>query len=342
MWLGLLYSSLALGARFQATIEGHLSGGSSLVPNYAQSLYTARANFYRERAVQCMTLANYTKCPPSTIETFMVYFGSECSRSADAQFSTYVVVGILVRLGFRMGLHRDPSRFPNISPFEGEMRRRRWLCIMSLDLVTSQQLGLPRMIQPFMYDTQEPRNLNEEDLYEDMTEPPPSRPDTELTHLLYFILLTRIRKIQAQTLDLLETTPQPLYKNITDLDAALRLVYDKIPGNSEAENLGQSNTPAKTNHLRYYYLQIAYLKALVMLHRPYLKLGRVDEHYKYSRRVCLNAAMELLSFQTSMNTEMQPGEQCVPLVRNSLVLFAWNYTNSRSQPRNCICLPCAG
>jgi len=43
------------------------------------------------------------------------------------------------------------------------------------------------MIQPFMYDTQEPRNVNEEDLFEEMTELPPSQPETELTPLLYMI-----------------------------------------------------------------------------------------------------------------------------------------------------------
>jgi hypothetical protein len=135
----------------------------------------------------------------------MLYFGTEYLRSADTQFSVYVLVGMLVRLSFRMGYHRDPSRFPNISPFKGEMRRRHWLVIMSLDLVTSAQVGLPRSIQSFMYDTQEPRNYVEQDIHENITELPPSRPESELTQLLYSIVLTRVRTIQAKITDLMNS-----------------------------------------------------------------------------------------------------------------------------------------
>ncbi|EMD68433.1 hypothetical protein COCSADRAFT_178261 [Bipolaris sorokiniana ND90Pr] len=309
MWVGLLYVILATGARFQANFDGHMSKGVGMGPNCAQSLYSARTKFYREKAVQCMILANYTKCPPATIEAFMLYCGSEFSRSADAQFSTYMVVGMLIRLAFRVGLHRDPSRFPNISPFEGEMRRRKWNSIMSLDLVTSAQLGLPRMIQPYMYDTQEPRNLNQDDIYEDMTELPPSRSEAELTQLLYFILLTRIRKIQAQILDLIQATPQPPYQAIIDIDTALRSVYSQIPKSLETKNLGKASVPSKLSLMRYTYLELAYLKAQVMLHRPYLKLGRVDKPYEYSRKVCLNAAIELLSFQNKLDADIQPGDE---------------------------------
>ncbi len=143
MWLGLLYAIFALGARFQATAEGH---GPALQADPSASIYTARMDFYREKVVQCLVLANYTKCPPYTIETFMLYFGTEYLRSADTQFSISVVVGMIIRIGkflsvyifdekatneialyllaFRMGYHRDPSRFPNISPYKAEMRRR--------------------------------------------------------------------------------------------------------------------------------------------------------------------------------------------------------------------------
>ncbi|EUC31908.1 hypothetical protein COCCADRAFT_6284 [Bipolaris zeicola 26-R-13] len=320
MWVGLLYAILATGARFQANFDGHMSNSVGMGPNYTQSIYSARTNFYREKAVQCMILANYTKCPPATIETFILYCGSEFSRSADAQFSSYMVVGMLIRLAFRMGLHRDPSRFPNISPFEGEMRRRKWISIMSLDLITSAQVGLPRMIQPYMYDTQEPRNLNQDDIQEDMTELPPSRSESELTQLLYFILLIRIRKIQAQILDLIQATSQPPYQAIIDIDTALRSVYGQIPKSLEIRNLGQASEHLRPSLMRCTYLELAYLKAQVMLHRPYLKLGRVDKHYEYSRKVCLNAAMELLSFQNKLDADIQPGEEHVLVFRISAVI----------------------
>lgn len=321
MWVGLLYAILATATRFQATFDGPMSKSVGTGHNHTQSLHSARINFYREKAVQCMILANYTKCPPYTIEAFMLYCASEFSRSADAQFSSYMVVGMLIRLAFRMGLHRDPSRFPNISPFEGEMRRRRWVSIVSLDLITSAQLGLPRMIQPHMYDTQEPRNLTQEEIYEDMTELPPSRPESELTQLLYFILLVRIRKIQAQILDMIQASPQPPpYQAIIDIDTALRSTYSQVPKSLEVKHPGKASASLNSSLMRYTYLELVYLKAQVMLHRPYLKLGRVDKHYEYSRKVCLNAAMELLLLQNKLDGDIQPMDEYVSLFRMTAIV----------------------
>jgi hypothetical protein len=254
-----------------------------------------------------MILANYTKTPPYTIDAFLLYFGTEYVRSADSQFGVYMLVGMIVRLCFRMGYHRDPSRFPNISPYRGELRRRKWLVVMSLDLITSAQAGLPRMIMPFMYDTKEPRNLSENDLHEDIVELPPSRPETELTQLLYSIILTRVRRLQARISDLFNTTSQPPYREITSIDMELRRVFDGIPHTftvNTLEDFGSALPPSAMHHL---YLDQAFLKTELMLHRPYLVLGRTDIRYAYSRRVCLNASIQMLRFQSNIDAEVQPG-----------------------------------
>jgi hypothetical protein len=299
MWIGLLYAILAIGARFQASrSEDH---GTAL---QGDSMHSAHLSFYREKCVQALILANYTKCPPFTIETCILYIGSELVRSSDAQFSICVLVGMIVRMGFRMGYHRDPSRFANISPFRGELRRRSWLVLLSLDLISSSQIGLPRIIQPFMYDTKEPRNLEEEDLHEDMTELPPSRSETQLTPLLYTIVLTRVRKAFAKIADLTNTTSQPAYREIMDMDADLRQVYEKIPDTSKLTEVDTVETPASMRRL---YLGLSFMKAELMLHRPFLLLGRTDPTYGYSRRVCINAAFEMLELQQKLDAEIRPG-----------------------------------
>ncbi|KAH7357664.1 fungal-specific transcription factor domain-containing protein [Pyrenochaeta sp. MPI-SDFR-AT-0127] len=304
MWLGLLYAILALGARFQATLEG---SGPASQSDSVPSLESARMELYREKVVQCLVLANYTKCPPYTVEAFLLYFGTEYLRSADTQFSMWVLVSMITRVAFRMGYHREPSRFPNISPFRAEMRRRIWMVIMSLDLVSSSSVGLPRMIYPFMYDCQEPRNLTDEDIHEDMVELPPARPETELTQLLYSIVLTRVRNAQAKVMDFMNATVQPPYREIMDLDQVLRHVYDKIPHSTKAMPAEHFNTVISPTSMRRLYLGLSFLKAEIMLHRPYLVSGRTDSTYEYSRRVCLNAALEMLDFQQKLDAEVRPG-----------------------------------
>lgn len=303
MWLGLLYGVLALGALFQATFEVH---GANLC-DPSTSLSSIRVEFYREKIVQCVVLANYTKCPPYTVETFMLYFGTEYLRSADFQISMWLMVGMIVRMAFRMGYHRDPSRFPNISPFRGEMRRRAWMMVMSLDLMSSSSVGLPRMIQPAMYDTQEPRNLAEDDLQEDILELPPARPEIELTQLLYSIVLSRVRIVHARVMDLMNATIQPPYREIMELDATLREVYTRIPDSSKITQI-EDNDPTKSpSSMRRYYLGLTFLISELMLHRPYLIPGRTDPKYEYSRRVCLNAALEMLKSQRKLDSEIRPG-----------------------------------
>lgn len=306
MWIGLLYAVFAIGTRFQGTFDADgIEPGAQHDPT--SSLFSARMDFYREKVVQCLVLANYTKCPPYTVETCLLYFGTEYLRSADTQVSMYVLVGMIVRIAFRMGYHRDPSRFPNIPPFHAEMRRRKWLIIVSLDLVSSAQVGLPRMIQPFMYDTQEPRNLAEDDLQEDMTVLPPSRPETEMTQLLYSIILSRVRIAHARIMDLMNSTSQPPYREIMEVDAVLRQVYENSPDSTKGMPLADFDSASGPASMRRLYLGLSFLKAELMLHRPYLILGRTDSRYEFSRRVCLNAALEMLSFQRKLDSEIQPG-----------------------------------
>jgi hypothetical protein len=304
MWLGVLFSILALGAQFQAGFGNHevaLQGGAT------PSLSTARIDFYREKLVQCLILANYAKCPPYTVEALIMYFATEYLRSADSQFSMSILVGLIIRIAFRMGYHMDPSRFADISPFRAEMRRRTWLIVMSLDLATSTQIGLPRLIQPFMCDTQEPHNLLEEDIHEDMAELPPSRPETELTPSLYTVILMRVRLVHARVLDLITSTSQPSYREVMELDSTFREVYAQLPECAKpiaGEGFDETVLPAS---LRRLYLGLSFLKSELQLHRPYLLLGRTNPNYEYSRRVCLNAATEMLGFQMKVDGEIRPG-----------------------------------
>lgn len=206
-----------------------------------------------------------------------------------------------------MGYHRDPSRFANISPFEAELRRRAWLVVLSIDLVSSAQVGLPRMIQPFMYDTQEPHNVGEDELYEDMTEQPISHPEVELTPLLYSIIMTRVRTVHAKIMDLTNATCQPPYKDVMGLDAVLRHVYDKLPETCKAMASEDFNLAVDPTAMRRLYLGLSFMKAEIVLHRPYHLPGRTDAKYEYSRRVCLNAAAEMLELQQKLDAEIQPG-----------------------------------
>jgi hypothetical protein len=303
MWIGSLYGLFAIAIRIQSLIEEHDVG---ICDPSQRTFSQARQDLYRQKVAQCLILGNYLKCPPFTMETFLSYFILEYLRSRDTQHGIWLLVGMLVRTAFRMGLHREPTNLPNNSftPFESEMRRRMWSMVVRLDLMSSGQVGLPRMIHPAMTDTLEPRNLIDDDLHEDMVELPPSRPDTEFTPMLYTIIRNRVLVVFARVVDLVSASEQPTYREVLELNETLRNTYEAVPESLKGLNLEHPG-PFENNMMSVLILRLTFLKALEMLHRPFLFLARDDPRYESSRTSCIDAALEILDIQHMLEVKSQ-------------------------------------
>lgn len=301
MWIGILYGLFAIATRIQSLIEEHDGG---IVDPSHRTFSEARQDFYRQKVAQCLILANYLKCPPFTMETFLGYFVIEYLRSQDTQHGIWLLVGMLVRTAFRMGLHREPSKLSDnkLTPFECEMRRRMWSMVVRLDLMSSGQVGLPRMIHSAMADTLEPSNLNDDDIHEDMTELPPSRSDTEYTPMLYTIIRNRVLTVFARVTDLVSSSDQPTYREILELDEELRTMFENIPESLKCKGAKEFDMSLPSS-MPVLLLNLTYLKGLEMLHRPFLFMARTDSRYEYSRAACVDAALEILDFQNTLECQ---------------------------------------
>ena len=95
------------------------------------------AGTFRNLMAQCLTLADYTKPYPYLIESLIFHLHGDYCQSKEADVSVWVLVGVITRLAMRMGYHRDSKMFPNITPFQGEMRRRVWAFVRQADLLFS-------------------------------------------------------------------------------------------------------------------------------------------------------------------------------------------------------------
>ncbi|KAI1304394.1 hypothetical protein F5Y03DRAFT_178425 [Xylaria venustula] len=103
----------------------------------------------------------------STVQAFIIY--QEIVRQHDGQRATWTLTGLLMRIGVGIGLHRDGSHFPNVSPFEAEIRRRVWYHICLLDSrVGDCQVSIVGITEN-LFDTKPPSNLNDADIKPDMT-----------------------------------------------------------------------------------------------------------------------------------------------------------------------------
>jgi hypothetical protein len=97
------------------------------------------------------------------------------------QQDSWTQLGFILRMAMTMGLHRDPSEFPQLTPFFGELRRKLWYTVMDMDLHVALACNLPCAVREGEFSCKPPRNLNDEDLFPEMQELPESKPLDQYT-----------------------------------------------------------------------------------------------------------------------------------------------------------------
>ncbi len=304
MWLGLLFSMMCLATQFQQS--SNEPSTNSIPVCFSQNSQDS-VQLYREKTVQCLVLGNYIKSAPYTIPTLILYFTSEQFRFRDTQLGTWVLLAMIIRIALRLGFHRDPSHSPNISPFDGEMQRRVWITIVQLDLATSAQAGLPRMLREELYDTAEPRNLRDADFGEDTVTLPPPRPEADFTQMSYWNAKTRILFAAGKIMDINSSMRSYPYAETMRLDRLLHEAYLTIPPTLRPRPISESIIDPPDILLGRIFLDQLFHKATCVLHRKYLALASYDEQYIYSRQCCITSSLKILQHQSFLDHETQAG-----------------------------------
>jgi hypothetical protein len=263
---------------------------------------------YRSSCAQCLVLSNYTQPGPYTIEAFIIYMESEFLLSNDEKVNCFLLVGSVVRLAFRVGLHRDPSKMEGtFTPFQAEIRRRVWHVLLQIDLLAGFHLGLPSMIQSVDSDTDYPRNLKDEDFYEDISELPVGRPESDPTPILYIIAKARICEVFARIAAQASRLTPLSYDETLKLDELLNISFARVPPHLRRIPLGLAITDSSEVIMQRFNIALIYYKSLCVLHRKYLIKEREHHEYAYSKKVGLDASMEILSCQSAIYEAIQPG-----------------------------------
>ncbi|KAK1516886.1 fungal specific transcription factor [Colletotrichum costaricense] len=302
MWIGLLFSMICLAViasdpSTDASEDGH------------QQL---QIELYREKLVQCLLMGEYTQGGDYALETFMNYVYVEFRIHDDAQRDVWFLLGLEVNLAKRMGYHRDPKHFPEITPLKAEMRRRVWATVLLGDILISGQMGMPRMVRDGEFDTAEPRNLNDEDLHGEMTSLPPPRPETEHTTALGIIARRRLLIALGTISDLAASLSPSSYADIMRLDGILEQAYNNIPLPLRMKSMASSVTDSPQVIMARLFLRHMFCEGKIMLHRRFLFAKSTIEHddtYSYSRTACLDAALGMLQIQQTLDEETCPGGQ---------------------------------
>ncbi|OKL57904.1 hypothetical protein UA08_06418 [Talaromyces atroroseus] len=307
MWVGLLFGIMCLACIYQKSINSAMNMPGLMEYNWQTQ---RRIELYRERVIQCLTLADYTKCGPYTLETLIYYLSIEYTSITDNQTGVWVLLGIVVRIAIRMGYHRDGSHSPRLSPFQTEMRRRIWAVIYLLDSGAADQYGLPRMINQSLSDTKEPLNLIDEDIGPDMEQLRQPRPDSEPTMIGFLAIKNRLIATQNTITDLTSYPNKAVsYKQIMKLDGIIQEQFQSIPPALRMRPLSKSlsdSTDVIANRL---FLTLISYASRCLLHRDYLMAAHSDDRYEYSRKACISAALEILRIQEHVREECQIGRR---------------------------------
>lgn len=296
MWIGLLFSMICL-----ACIVSNQSDGPEA------ETQTLQIDLYREKIVQCLILGEYTKSGPYVLETIINYNYAEFCVCTDANRDMWFLLAIEVNLAMRMGYHRDPSHFPKMSAFQGEMRRRVWATVLMSDILISNQMGMPRMISDWKCDTAEPRNLNDADFDEDTKELPPSRPETELTTALGIIARRRILKSLGIIADLTNRSRVCSYDEVMQVDRTLRDAVDSIPAPLKWKPVTASVTDSPQVIIARLFIRHMLYKGQTMLHQRFL--SDQDDRFSYSRQTCIDASIGTIDLQNVLDEETCAGGQ---------------------------------
>lgn len=304
IWLGLLLALMCLSSQYQKTV---------IAPGPASRSSSSPIDTWRNNVVQSLVLGHYTRGGPHVVETLILYLVMEMqSFHVEVDTGIWLMVGTAVNIATLMGLHRDAARSPDISPFDGEMRRRIWAFLFQIDLGVSTQVGKPRHINRDQTDTQWPRNLMDSDFDEDSAELPPSRPETETTPILYTLAKLRILSVAAKGADLASSTRLGTYAEALQMEKELDSAYSTLPPGMKWPGTGSPSLLAMTplSIINSMWLELGTQKLKMLTHKPFVApptpSDNLDaEQLAHSGSVCLAAATSILDLHHFVDEETQ-------------------------------------
>lgn len=125
---------------------------------------------YSFAARQALVNASFLKTTKFSVLQALVLFLMPCRYLYDPP-TFWILTGVAVRIGQRMGIHRD-GEVLGLPPFEVEMRRRLFYQLMPLDSIAGQMSGAGMSILPDSWDTKSPLNINDKQIWPGMTQAP--------------------------------------------------------------------------------------------------------------------------------------------------------------------------
>ncbi|KAF9888870.1 hypothetical protein FE257_008239 [Aspergillus nanangensis] len=302
MWIAVLFGIMSISLFF-----GDQAHDESCCLHGAADGICKRAFLLREKLVNCLVAGGYTTPSPFTLEALMIYFIVEHCIFKDSRTENWLTLGTVVRVAMRLGLHRDPSHFPELSTLCGEMRRRQWRLILLWDCYISVQMGQPAMINMAFCDTTEPTDMSDEGLNEDMTELPPSELGPANGPIGKLVAHSRLFLLSRKIFDLITTVEPPRHSMVQKFEQSLQDVRSGFPANLQMLPLPQLLLEVPEVSIARLRLDILFHFTRSILHHRYLTTAPHEPSFPRFRSACIESALCLVNHQVYLDQEAQKG-----------------------------------
>ncbi|KAJ4287889.1 hypothetical protein N0V88_007509 [Collariella sp. IMI 366227] len=253
---------------------------------------------YRFALEQALAKAEFLVKPDFTVLQAFLLFLVIVRRHDDTRFA-WTLTGLLIRLSHALGLHRDGTHFPNLSPFQIEMRRRLFWAICVLDLRSAEDQGAELTIVDGSYDTHIPLNINDTDISpESPFLPEPREGTTDMAFsLIRYEICGLSRRLHALS-PMAPGSPDEIIRSLAEREALLVDVHRRV----EQRLLKDSSNPifwVSSNVTR-----IIVAKMTLIIYQPVLFPGPDNDVLSEELRArLLNAALDIFEYSHILNTD---------------------------------------
>jgi len=257
---------------------------------------------YRFALEQALAKANFINAPDITVAQAFLLFLILVRRHDDTRFA-WTLTGLLIRISQALGLHRDGTNFPNLTPFQVEMRRRLFWAVCFLDLRSAEDQGTDLTLIDRTFDTQMPLNINDSDISPESKDfPKPREGPTDMTFsLIRYEVSVVARRLHTVASASAPVCPRDASTSLEEREELLSNVHKRVVeqylNHRDCENNPMYWVAGNV-------ARIIIAKMTLVIYQPLLFPAPGQEHLSDDIRARLfNAAIEMFEYNYLLNTD---------------------------------------
>lgn len=209
----------------------------------------------------------------------------------------WISAGALLRMAFQMGFHRDPKFLPPMSQLHAELRRRLWATIVDINVQSALDSGMPPLLAVEDSDTEPPANIDDVDIDENSKERAVSRPEEVYTQTsLQLKLGTTLRERLEIVRHANSVRMDPSYDEALALGTSLTKALKANNAFLTRINASSTSPTPPISQLQRNLLDLYVRRFLLAVHRPFAARAPTDPRFYFSRKVCLDCSMTIISY----------------------------------------------